>query len=60
MDHEIMAKKQSRPEIAVRLIQQLDGLSIADAKAALERAIELLAITQVVSKNDFSKKCLLI
>ena len=47
-------RHKSEPEIAVKLIQQLDGLSIAEAKSALERAIELLAITQVVSvKRSF-------
>lgn len=43
---------KNEPEVAVRLIQQLDGLSIAEAKTALERAIALLDQTQIVSKKD--------
>jgi hypothetical protein len=45
-------RKQDEPEVAVKLIKQLDGLSIDDAKAALIRAAELLGITQVVSAKS--------
>jgi ribosomal protein L7/L12 len=40
--------------IAVKLIKQLDGYSIKEAKEALERAAILLSTTQIVSaKNRF-------
>jgi len=61
MKEKLRKQQKGEPEIAIKLIQQLDGLSIAEAKAALDRAVELLAVTQVVSaKNDFAKKRLLI
>jgi len=42
----------TQDEIAVKLVKQLDGISIEDAKKALDRAATLLTTTQVVSRNS--------
>lgn len=46
------AKDLTQDEIAVKLVKQLDGISIEDAKKALDRAAILLTTTQVVSRDS--------
>jgi hypothetical protein len=46
------AKDLSADEIAVKLVKQLDGISIEDARKALDRAATLLSTTQVVSSES--------
>jgi len=46
------ASAMTQDEIAVKLVKQLDGISIEDAKKALDRAATLLTTTQVVSRNS--------
>jgi hypothetical protein len=51
-EQESPSATKTEPEIAVRLIILLDGLSISEAQAALARASELLGSTQIVSKKN--------